>query len=1050
MSKGKQFISELKLYSDYLKWDDNENRFETWNEAVDKVLDTHRVKYGEKIDKYIGEVSEPYYNKEFLASQRSLQFRGDLIHRNNAKLYNCFGKETEFVTSEGVKRFENFRDGDITTVLTHKGNWKKATVKNYGKAALNKIKIGRNKGKYTYYATENHRWLLKDESITEDIKVGDQLIRTNRYFEGFDYDSANPLERLYWCYGLVYGDGTKIKNNGEHAYSMIRLCGYDKQFAKRFEEMGFKTSTNTSLEGDYMAYTGTYLKTAPDPAKDSPELIRAFVAGYLQADGAKNSNFEREGNYGSKFISLQTSDESHIDFVRKCFPIAGVFICGEKDYTGQETNFGIRGKTISFRLTQGQGNTAPYFSVKSIEDSGRYEDVWCLEVEDDKSFTFPNGLHTGNCCVSYAYSPDIFNKGFFVLLSGTGLGVSLKNKFVSKLPTIDKRGSEAKLHILEDSIEGWAESAKVLLSSFCKHPSLYGEFYGHQIKFDFSQIRPKGSFIRGGFRAPGHEGLKQSLERIDTLLSEYVGEDKSKVFKSIIAYDVFMHLSDAVLSGGVRRSAMNVIIDEDDTELLNAKTGNWRQAHPWRARSNNSVGLLRNNFSKDTFEKLVAFNNGDNDLGFVFMSNEDELFNPCYEIGFNFYSKIKNKDEAVFQFCNLTEINASSCKNATNDNFNEDKFYELCRVAAIVGTLQAGYSKFPYLGKQTEEIVAGEALLGVSITGWMTRPELFNEKILIKGAQVVKDTNAEVAKVIGINLSARATTVKPSGNASVVLQTASGIHPEHSKRYFRIMQLSKDSETAKWLLVNKPEMLENSVWSNTGSDYVVYSPCVNPEGTLYKDEMQGVKHLKLIELVQNSWVKGGKREELCYAPTTDHNVSNTVIIDDEKEIIDYIFDNQDTFTAVSFLSMSGDKDYNQAPFTSVLNTKEIIEKYGDGAMFMAGLIVDGLHYFDGDLWTATKHVVDKSLKVEGNRSQVLLKKDWIRRVKKFSINYFKKDMDSTLYCMKDVHLWHKWNTISKGFKMVDFTEILNKPEFVDVDTLGAVACSGSQCEVTFI
>lgn len=738
MSKGKQFISDLKLYSDYLKYDEDLERFETWQEACDKVLNTHKIKYGNKVNKLIKEVAPFYHNKEILASQRNLQFRGDLIIRNNAKLYNC--------------------------------------------------------------------------------------------------------------------------------------------------------------------------------------------------------------------------------------------------------------------------------------------------------------------CVTYAYSPDVFSKGFFILLSGTGLGVSLKRKFVNQLPDLYRRDLGVKMYSVEDSIEGWAEAAKVLMSSYIKHDSLYEEFFGYHIKFDFSQIRPKGAFIRGGFRAPGPAGLKQSLERIEALLDGYINGDTHKKFKSIIAYDIFMHLSDAVLSGGVRRSAMDIIMDVDDHELMNAKVGNWRQTHPWRARSNNSVGLIRGEFTKEQFQELVDKNEGDNDLGFVFMSHEDEMFNPCFEIGFNFYSQIKDKSEAVFQFCNLTEQNASACTDSKG-NFSEKKFYAMCRAAAILGTLQAGYTDFPYLGKQTEEIVAGEALLGVSITGWMTRPELFNEEILTKGAEIVKLTNAEVAKILDINTSARTTTVKPSGNASVILQTASGIHPEHSKRYFRVMQLNKDSETAKWLEENKPEMLENSAWSSTGTDYVVYSPCENPEGTLYKDDMQGVKHLELIKLVQNSWVKAGKREDRCYVPTTEHNVSNTVIIDDREEIVDYIFTNQDDFTAVSFLTMFGDKDYTQAPFTSVLNTQELVNKYGDGAMFMAGLIVDGMHYFENDLWTATEHVLNKERKFSGTREQVLLRKDWVRRVKKFSRNYMKNDLTKTIYCMKDVHLWHKWHLISRGFKLIDFPSILKEPNYVDVDTLGALACAGGACEI---
>lgn len=737
MSKGKEFISKLKLYTDYLKWDDNLNRYETWNEACDKVLNTHILRYGEKIRPLIDEVTPSYYEKGFLSSQRNLQFRGDLILRNNAKLYNC--------------------------------------------------------------------------------------------------------------------------------------------------------------------------------------------------------------------------------------------------------------------------------------------------------------------CVSYAYSPDIFNKGFFVLLSGTGLGVSLKNKFVSQLPNLNKRDKGVKLYTVEDSIEGWADAAKILVASYCKHPSLPKEYFKYQIKFDFSLIRPKGALITGGFKAPGPDGLKQSIERIENLINTYLGNNEEARFKSIIAYDIFMHLSDAVLSGGVRRSAMNVVIDEDDTELLMAKTGSWRKDFPWRARSNNSVGLMRNTFSKEKFKELVELNEGDNDMGFVFMSHEDEMFNPCFEIGFNFYSKIKNKNEAVFQFCNLNEISASAASDK-HGNFSESKFYDLCRKSAIVGTLQAGYTSFPYLGSQTEEIVAGESLLGVSITGWMTRPELFNDEILRTGADIIKNTNREVADLIGINYAARTTTVKPSGNASVILKTASGIHPEHSERYFRIMQLNKDSETAAYLLENCPEVLENSIWSSTNSDYVVYSPCENPKGTIYKDDMQGVKHLKLIEQVQNSWVSQGKTESLCYVPTTNHNVSNTVIIDNKDEIVDYVYEHQNNFAAVSFLSMYGDKDYNQAPFTSVLNTQELVDKYGDGAIFMAGLIVDGLHYF-GDLWTATNHVVDKSIDITGTREQCLLKKDWIRRVKQFSKNYFKNDLTKTVYCMKDVHLWHKWNNVSRNFKLINYPEILNKPSFIDINTTGAIACSGSSCEI---
>lgn len=647
-----------------------------------------------------------------------------------------------------------------------------------------------------------------------------------------------------------------------------------------------------------------------------------------------------------------------------------------------------------------------------------------------------------NCCTTYAYSPDVFSKGFYVLLCGTGLGVSLRKKFVSQLPIIHKKNNpDTVYYVIEDSIEGWADAVKVLLSSFLNHPSLIAEYFNKNIVFDASKIRPKGSFISGGFKAPGPDGLIQSLSRITRLLDANPGE-----FKSIIAYDIFMHLSDAVLSGGVRRSAMNVLIDYDDEEMKNAKIGNWRQDHPYRARSNNSVGLYRNQFTESQFKELLALNQGDNDLGFAFTSSEDDIFNPCFEIGFNFYDKIQDKNEAAFQFCNLNEINATACV-YSDGSFSAYKFYELCKAAATLGTIQASYTKFPYLGKQTEEIVKGEALLGVSITGWMDNPELFNSEVLQCGANFVKAINKKVSNAIGINQSARTTTVKPSGNASAILGTSSGIHPDHSKRYFRVMQLNKNSETAKYISEKMPEMLEESKWSATNSDYVIYIPCELNKNALIKEEVTGVKHLELIKMVQENWVAYGKNKDLCYHPDINHNVSNTVIIDDLNEITEYIYKNQDSFAAVSFISAFGDKDYTQAPFTSVLTTEELFEKYGDGFVFMSGLIVDGLHYFQDDLWKAVSFVENSNVKLFGTRENVLLQTDWIRRVKKYAKNYFGGDLVKTIYCMKDVYLFHKWNVISRVFKDIDFNKILTQPNYTDVSKNAAIACSGGSCEI---
>jgi ribonucleoside-diphosphate reductase alpha chain len=663
-----------------------------------------------------------------------------------------------------------------------------------------------------------------------------------------------------------------------------------------------------------------------------------------------------------------------------------------------------------------------------------------------------------NCTSGHIARNRVFQEIFYLALSGCGFGGGLSIPFVNNLSKIQKRTLGTKTHVIEDSIEGWANSLGVIMSSYFVDEQPFPEFAGYEVKFDYSQIREKGAFISGGFKAPGPEGLKQSLEKIEALIEKWLTNEGSKI-RPILAFDIICHSADAVLSGGVRRSALNMIVDPNDDEMIHAKTGNWRMENPQRGRSNNSVLLLRSEVKKEQFNYLVQLNDGANDIGFVFANSWFDMFNPCFEIlkipvlDTVDFSKIKyedveeyvrnNKEKFGIQGCNLTEINAEKAT-------TKDKFLKACKDASILGTLQAGYTNFPYLGETSRKIFEREALLGVSITGWMNNPKLFNAELLEEGAQMVKDTNKEVAAVIGINQAARTTCVKPSGNASVVLGTASGIHPEHSEKYFRIMQLNKESNTAKWLVDNMGFLLEESVWSSTKSDYVVFVPVENPKVGLFKKDMKGIKHLELIKLVQQHWVNAGTNHELCAYKGVNHNTSCTVIIDDKDAIVDYIWEERDFFTAVSFMSDYGDKDFNQAPFTSVLNLEDIIEQYGKGSILASGLIIDGLHYFNQNLWLACDTLLDRSITLTGTREQVLLKEYWLSRAKKFAKNYFKGDLKKMVYCLKDVHLFYKWETITRQFKEVNFGEILDKPQYKDISDFAAQACSGGSCEITSI
>jgi len=662
-----------------------------------------------------------------------------------------------------------------------------------------------------------------------------------------------------------------------------------------------------------------------------------------------------------------------------------------------------------------------------------------------------------NCTTGYVAYNKIFQEVFYLLLSGCGFGGGLLIPFVQNISNIEKRNNGTKTFIIPDSIEGWSDSLGVLMSSYFKDNQPFPEYYGYEIKFDYSKIRKKGAFISGGFKAPGSEALKKSLEQIENLIENWLSKE-GNVVRPILAFDILCFASNAVLSGGVRRSAMDMIIDENDDEMINAKMGNWFETNPQRARSNNSILLKRDKVGKAQFEEIIKMNDGVSDIGFVFANSYFDMFNPCFEIAqlpilWNDTMDLENiKYEELGDFiknnshllgiqgCNLTEISAEACT-------TKEKFFKACADATILGTIQAGFTSFSYLGETSEKIFQKESLLGVSITGWMNNPKLFNAELLQKGVDIIRKTNVEVAKLIGINPAARLTCCKPSGNSSVILGTSSGIHPEHAQSYFRLMQLNKEAETAKWLNENMPFLLEESAWSDTNSDYVVFIPIENSKDGFYKKDMTGLAHLEKIKLVQENWVTYGTNPELCGYPHINHNVSCTVIIDNIEEVIDYIWDNKKAFTAVSFISNTADREFNQAPFTTVNTMEEIISLYGKGSLFASGLIVDGLHYFKNNLWLACDSVLDRDLLVTGTREEVLLKKYWLSCAKKFAKNYFKGDLKKMVYCLKDIHLIHKWEVINRQMREVDFNKILNKPAFKDVSDYAAQACSGGACEI---
>jgi ribonucleoside-triphosphate reductase len=680
---------------------------------------------------------------------------------------------------------------------------------------------------------------------------------------------------------------------------------------------------------------------------------------------------------------------------------------------------------------------------------------------------FKHELKMFNCLYTHIDREHVFQEIMYSLLCGCGVGFSVQKQHVAKLGTIQYTDYPAKDYVIEDSIEGWANAVGVLLDSWFRRTTQHGEYHGHKISFDYSLIRPEGALIAGQFKAPGPKGLEAALTKIEKVLNErFESQDSEFVeLRPIDCYDIIMHISDAVLSGGVRRSATLCLFSHDDNDMMNAKIGDWFITNPQRGRSNNSAALLKGHVSEAEFHSLMESTKQFGEPGFIWMDDLDIGYNPCVEIGM--YPKTKD-GRSGFQGCNLTEINGKWCDTREN-------FLKACEASAIIGTLQAGYTKFNYLTKESQEIFEEEALLGCSITGMMDNPEIiFDEKLQQEAAKYILDVNEKVAKMIGINPAARACCVKPAGSTSSVLGTASGIHPHHAKRYIRRVQANKSEFCLQETERFNPAAVEESVWSTNKTDKVISFLCEVPPGAIVKNQLKAVELLEKVKLTQQNWVAYGTRLERCVNKKTRHNVSNTITVrpDEWDDVEKFIFDNQEWFAGISLLPASGDLDYAQAPFATVLTPTELVREYGDASVFASGLIVDGLHAFEDNLWRACDTVLgygetladfierpEYPTKKHNNllaeyfikrevHDEWYYKVDWIRRVNQFADRYFEGDVRRATYCLKHVSLWKTWCDLKREYKEIDWSEIIESDEhYINADTLGAAACAGGQCEL---
>lgn len=495
-----------------------------------------------------------------------------------------------------------------------------------------------------------------------------------------------------------------------------------------------------------------------------------------------------------------------------------------------------------------------------------------------------------NC--SYCPIDDLrsFSEVMFLLLGGSGVGVSVQRHHIENLPEILRPSTQrTRRFLIGDSIEGWADAVKTLITSYFRGTS--------KIRFDFSDIRKKGSrLVTSGGKAPGPQPLKECLIKIEGILSEKQNGSK---LTTLEAHDMICHIADAVLAGGIRRAAIISLFSADDYEMLGCKSGKWFEKNPQRGRANNSVVLMRHRLTEERFFKLWKRieDSGSGEPGIYLTNDQNYGVNPCCEIALKPY-----------QFCNLTEINVSDI--TTQEDLNERAV-----AASFIGTLQAAYTDFHYLRPIWQRTTERDALIGVSMTGIASGGVLALDTT--EAASAVNKENARVAKLIGINKAARTTCIKPSGSTSLVVGSSSGIHAWHSDYYIRRLRVGKNESIYSYLQERYPELLEDDYF-RPHDTAIICVPQKAPDGAVTREE-DVMSFLERIKKFSQNWIRPGYR-----SGQNLNNVSATISVknDEWSKVGQWMWDNRVEYNGLSVLPHT-DHTYKQPPFEEC--TKEVYE-----------------------------------------------------------------------------------------------------------------------------
>lgn len=484
-----------------------------------------------------------------------------------------------------------------------------------------------------------------------------------------------------------------------------------------------------------------------------------------------------------------------------------------------------------------------------------------------------------NCAFAKADHPAFFKTLMFLLLGGTGVGYSVQSLHTAVLPKL-RSPRRSRRWLVGDSIEGWADSIHGIMRAFFEGKNLP--------RFDYSDIRPRGSILNtAGGRAPGPGPLRICHDKILGLLENKPVGSRLEPWE---VSDICCFIADAVLSGGIRRAAMIALFDNDDQQMLHYKSGSWWELHPERGRVNVSAIGYRPTVSKEDFLELWKATelSGSGEPGIYWTNDLEWGANPCVEIA------LRSR-----QFCNLTTINLGSVA-------GQSDLLRRTEVASFLGTLQAGFTDFHYLGQEWEDNCQEEALLGISITGIGDRGDYaqFDFRAAAEHARLV---NQATASKVGIREAARITCIKPEGTASLVLGTSSGVHGRHAPFYIRRFRFKRDEPIVGYFARTLPALLVDDLSDPDAA--ILELPQKSPEHSILRGE-PARELLDRAMFFHKNWIEPGHK-----SGENKHNVSVTVSIkpDEWVSVGEFMWDNRNTYSGISVLPYDGGS-YSQPPF----------------------------------------------------------------------------------------------------------------------------------------